>query len=151
MNYKDALELIIRTHHNFRGRFFKELPDLNSLPQPKAQAVLIERIQHMRSVADKDGVGFAEVTRFCEELDVMYLLLVVCVWGGVTEDVPITEADFYNLFSSMHNSTASGVGEEEGEGILDTVKRLVDEGLRLRQLPDTITILIPELVVAKRT
>lgn len=143
MNYQDAIQRILKSHLRTWGCFFRDLPELKGLTQPQTQAILLERALEMRKLMDEEKVGILEFSRFFQEFEVICLMLVICAWGAVSEEIPITEEDFGNVEGAISDLCVAGWAEE-GKEVLDTAKRLLVEGLKSRQFPLPITRLLTQ-------
>ncbi|MEI6479997.1 MAG: hypothetical protein WCO12_00540 [bacterium] len=139
MNHKEAMQRIVETHLCIWGCFFEDLPSFKDLQQECVQKILLERYREMRRMVECKEIGVFEYSRFAQEFDIICLLLVICVWGASSEDVPITEEDLGNIRCHLSSLCSAGV-EEDGIGIFGITCRLLTEGLRLRQLSEPIVL-----------
>jgi hypothetical protein len=141
MNYKDAMERIQKIHLHVWGCFFKDLPKLAELTQPEAQAVLLERANEMKKLMDDNQVSWLELSRFYQEFEVVCLLLLLCALGKFSEEIPITEEDIGNVQHAVSDLCAAGWAEE-GQGVIDTARKVLTEGMKSREFPSVITLLL---------
>ena len=101
----------------------------------------MERALEMKGIMRDSKVGVFEFSRFSQEFEVICLMLIICVWGSTSEDVPITDEDFQSVSVAINGLCAAGWAED-GQGVIDTAKRLLIEGTKSRQFPLSVTLLL---------
>ncbi len=136
MNYKLALEALVQTHCYVWGCFFKPLPDFRYLSQQDSEILLLGRAEEMKKIINRGELAIQDLCRFPQEFDVVCLLLLICLWARVNENVPITRQDFEDIKSEMSNLCVAGVGPEEGsQDIFDIIKSLLKKGIESQVFP----------------
>lgn len=144
MKYREAMQRIVETHLCVWGSFFEPLTNFEGLPRERIQEILLERGQKMWKIIKGNDLCFADIIRFSQEMEVICLLFLICVWGSVNEDVPIDEFDLRSIQDTLTDLCSGGVRSEDG--LLNITQRLLIEGLKQNQLPESIlfTLLNPQ-------
>lgn len=138
MHYRKALQAVIGVYKKVYGSFYENLPDFDELSQKQIQDFLIEPNSQMWGIVRRDELGVGEVMRFSQEMDVIFLLFVICVWGAASEDVPISLDDFCEIGGTLCNMCVAGIEDEIDRSPQEVANRLIEEGIKTHQLPDTI-------------
>ena len=140
--YEKALAEVHDYQRKIYGGFYKPLPDLKSLPREETQKVLLERAQEMLGHMEKNEVSVFEFSRFSQEFDVICLMLLIAVWGGVVKEIPLSIEEIGIAKSAIHDLCTAGYSEP-GQEVHDVVRSLLLKTLESREFPpDAVRFLL---------
>ncbi len=113
IHYREAMQRLLDVQYHNWKRFYKPLPSVATLAQPEAQEILLERAREMKGIIERDEIRFTEFFRFAQEFDLICLLLIICVWGGMEQFVPLTDEDITIVDEAIYNFLVAGADTEK--------------------------------------
>lgn len=140
MHYRTAATAIWESHLRQWGMFFQPLPSFDGLSREEAQDILLTRAREMEVILETFDNPF-EITRFMQECETIALMLLLFAWGAWSDEVPITEEDLADISGTMNDLAAAGF-QQEGYRVIDVTRRLVERGMKMRELPFSIPFLL---------
>lgn len=145
MHYREALKRVTHEQWMSFGGFYKDIPALHEIPLSEALEALTTRFYEMDGIIKRNEVWAGEVIRFLDEYFVICLLLVICIFATIEEDIPISELQMEQIKIYISNSVHFAT-DDDMVSVIDVAREIVKTGLESKQLTSANRALLESFV-----
>lgn len=145
MHYREALRRVTHEQWVNFGGFYQDLPDLHEISLSEALEVLTTRFYEMDGIIKRNEVSAVEVIRFLDEYFVICLLLVICIFATIEEEIPISEPQMEQIKIYISNSVHFAT-DDDMVSVIDVAREIVKTGLESKRLTSANRALLESFV-----